>query len=52
MRQSTHTCRPLATLEFIAALEKVLGRPLAPQEGGRMQRPGDQGKQETLVFEP
>jgi hypothetical protein len=52
IRQSTHTGRPLGTSEFIAALEKVLGRQLAAQKGGRTQKPLEDARQTTLTFEP
>jgi len=35
LRRATHTGRPLGTAEFVADLEKVTARPLAPQKGGR-----------------
>jgi putative transposase len=52
IRQSTHTGRPLGTSEFIAALEKILGRQLARQKGGRTPKLGEDGKQTALMFEP
>ena len=35
LRRATHTGRPLGTSEFVAGLEKLTARPLAPQKGGR-----------------
>jgi putative transposase len=35
LRRATHTGRPLGTAEFVADLEKLTARPLAPQKGGR-----------------
>jgi hypothetical protein len=37
IRKSTHTGRPQGTPEFVLALEKTLGRRLAPQKGGHPQ---------------
>ena len=39
LRRSTHTGRPLGSAEFVAALEALTSRPLAPRKGGR---PADQ----------
>ena len=33
LRQSTHTGRPLGTADFVAALEELTSRPLAPRKG-------------------
>jgi putative transposase len=35
IRQSTHSGRPLGSAAFVAKLEKMLGRRLTPQKGGR-----------------
>lgn len=40
LRRATHTGRPLATSEFVADLEKLAARPLAPQKGGRPKKVG------------
>ncbi len=51
IRESTHTGRPLGTAEFVTALETSLQRKFARQKGGRIQKPGEDGKQTTLLFE-
>jgi putative transposase len=38
IRMSTHTGRPLGTVEFVHALERSTRRPLAPQKRGRRPR--------------
>ncbi len=35
LRRSTHTGRPLGSQDFVAALEELTSRPLAPRKGGR-----------------
>jgi putative transposase len=50
LRQSTHTGRPLGTPEFVAALEKLTLRPLAPQKGGRPKQPARDSRQSNLTF--
>ncbi len=39
LRQCAHTGRPLGGEDFVAQLEKVMLRPLAPQKGGRPKKP-------------
>ena len=39
LRHSTHTGRPLGSSEFVAELEKLTLRPLAPRKGGRPKKP-------------
>jgi putative transposase len=51
IRESTHTGRPLGTAEFVSALEASLHRRLAPQKGGRLQKPGEDERQTMLGFE-
>jgi len=51
IRQSTHTGRPLGTPEFVEALERSLERRLAPQSGGRPEKPERDEKQAALIFE-
>ena len=41
LRVSTHTGRPLGTPEFVAALEMLTLRPLAPRKGGTPKEGGD-----------
>ena len=38
LRQSTHTGRPLGTADFVAALEELTSRPLAPRKGRATQQ--------------
>jgi hypothetical protein len=51
IRESTHTGRPLGSSEFVTALEKSLGRPLAPQKGGRQATPETPRSQRTINFD-
>jgi putative transposase len=52
IRQCTHTGRPLGTPEFVEGLEKSMQRQLAPQKGGRPQKPvPDDKSQGMLVFD-
>jgi REP-associated tyrosine transposase len=45
LRQSTHTGRPLGSLDFVAAIEESSSRPLAPRKGGRPRKPAaDRGQ--------
>jgi len=39
LRHSTHTGRPLGSPEFVAELEVLTLRPLAPRKGGRPKKP-------------
>jgi putative transposase len=50
LRRSTHTGRPLGTLEFVEALEKSSLRPLAARKAGRRKRPGGDTLQAGLPF--
>ena len=48
LRRATHTGRPLGTSEFVAQLEKLTARPLAPQKGGRPKKAAHDGRQLDL----
>jgi putative transposase len=48
LRRATHTGRPLGTSEFVAGLEKLTARPLAPQKGGRPKKAGPDPRQREL----
>jgi len=50
LRQCTHTGRPLGSPEFIEGLEKSMRRRLAPQKGGRPERPIADARQTSLTF--
>ena len=50
LRQSTHTGRPLGTPEFVAGLEQLTARPLAPRKGGRPKKPSVDSRQPGLTF--
>jgi putative transposase len=50
LRQCTHTGRPLGSPEFIEALEKSMHRHLAPQKGGRPEKPIADARQTSLTF--
>jgi putative transposase len=50
LRQSTHTGRPLGTQEFVAGLEQLTERALAPRKGGRPKRPSTGSQQPGLTF--
>ena len=50
LRQCTHTGRPLGSPEFIEGLEKSMRRRLAPQKGGRPERPTADARQTSLTF--
>jgi putative transposase len=52
LRQCTHTGRPLGSPEFVAALEASTHRHLAPQAGGRPEKPLADPRQTTLTFKP
>jgi hypothetical protein len=49
LRQCTHTGRPLGSPEFIEALEKSMRRHLAPQKGGRPEKPVADARQTSLT---
>jgi len=44
--QCTHTGRPLGTASFVAALEQLTSRSLAPQRGGRPRKQALPGQRE------
>ena len=46
-----HFAAPLGSREFVAELEKRLGRRLAPQKGGRPPTPGGDAGQTEFAFE-
>jgi putative transposase len=50
LRQSTHTGRPLGSAEFVAALEQLTLRPLAPRKGGRPKKPAMDSRQPGFTF--
>jgi len=50
LRQSTHTGRPLGSPEFVAKLEQLTLRPLAPRKGGRPKKPSAESSQSSLTF--
>ena len=50
LRRSTHTGRPLGAPDFVADLERVLRRPLAPQKGGRPAKQAIDAKQRAFGF--
>jgi putative transposase len=49
LRRSTHTGRPLGTLEFVAEVEKLTLRPLVPRKGGRPKKPARDVPQLSLT---
>jgi putative transposase len=50
LRQSTHTGRPLGSGEFVASLEQLTSRPLAPQKGGRPKKPPGDLRQPSFTL--
>jgi hypothetical protein len=50
LRESTHTGRPLGSAQFVAQLEKLTLRPLAPQKGGRPRKPMPDRAQHSISF--
>ena len=50
IRQSTHTGRPLGSVEFIEQLSRKSGRNLAPHKGGRPRKPPTETGQGVLDF--
>lgn len=50
IRRSTHTGRPLGTPDFVARLEKTLGRCLVPQKGGRPSKEQSDQRQGSLIL--
>ena len=49
LRHSTHTGRPLGSPEFVATLEQLTSRALAPQKGGRPKRSAIDSRQASLI---
>lgn len=49
LRRSTHTGRPLGSPEFVATLEQLTRRALAPQKGGRPKRSTPDYRQTSLI---
>ena len=49
LRHSTHTGRPLGSPEFVAGLEELTSRPLAPRKGGRPKKPASDCRQASLI---
>jgi hypothetical protein len=49
LRSSTHTGRLLGTPDFVAALEELTSRALAPRKGGRPKKPAAAYLQSTLI---
>jgi putative transposase len=49
LRLSTHTGRPFGSAEFVASLEELTMRPLAPRKGGRPKRPKSDHGQGSLI---
>jgi len=49
LRHSTHTGRPLGAPEFVAALEEITSRPLAPRRGGRPKKSVAESSQTSLI---
>jgi putative transposase len=49
LRCSTHTGRPLGNPDFLAALEDLTSRPLAPRRGGRPKKPLADRRQDILI---
>jgi|SRR5271165_1597687 len=49
LRHSTHTGRPLGSPDFVAALEELTSRPLAPRKGGRPKKPAADSSQASLI---
>jgi hypothetical protein len=50
IRESTHTGRPLGSADFVARLEKLTLRPLAPKKGGRPKKPASNPTQINVSF--
>ena len=50
LRRSTHTGRPLGTRDFVAALERSMLRPLAPQKPGRRKNSATDSSQLSVSF--
>jgi putative transposase len=52
LRNFTHTGRPLGSPEFVAALEQLTSRALAPRKGGRPKQAAPDSRQATLISVP
>ena len=50
IRRNTHTGRPLGTEDFVAGLEKTLGRRLTPGKGGRPAKLEVDARQQAFGF--
>ena len=51
IRRNTHTGRPLGSEEFVRQTERMLGRALAPQKGGRPRKRQLEPAQQSFRFE-
>ena len=49
LRHSTHTGRPLGSADFVAGLEELTSRSLAPRKGGRPKKPAADCRQARLI---
>ncbi len=49
LRHFTHTGRPLGTLDFVADLEELTLRPLAPRKGGRPKKSAADSRQASFI---
>ena len=49
LRHSTHTGRPLGSPDFVAGLEQLTSRPLAPRKGERPKKPSGDCRQASLI---
>jgi DNA-directed RNA polymerase subunit N (RpoN/RPB10) len=49
LRRATHTGRPLGSPDFVAGLEELTSRPLAPRNGGRRKKPAADCRQASLI---
>lgn len=49
LRHCTHTGRPLGSPDFVAALEELTFRPLAPRKGGRPKKPAAHREPPSLI---
>jgi hypothetical protein len=50
IRRNTHTGRPLGAADFVAALEKTMGRRLMPEKGGRPPKQEHGVRQQAFGF--
>ena len=49
LRDSTHIGRPLGSPDFVAGLEELTSRSLAPRKGGRPKKPAADCRQASLI---